>query len=97
MPIKRIDLLTDLETIQYWHIDGDYLFLCCYEGWRYWSYRGRYHCERDMFSTWLVIKDEIKQIYGGLRAPAWVHYRLQYRLRKNAEEIIGDFNDEIPF
>lgn len=95
--LKRIDLLTHLETIQYWHVKGGHLYLCCFEGWRYWSYRGRYTCERDLISTWLVLEDEINQTYGAKRPPSWVYHRLQNRLRETVGEIIEDFNDEIPF
>ena len=96
--VKRIDLLTALETIQYWHVEDDYLYLCCYENWRYWSYRGRYHCERDLVSTWLIIHDEINQIYGAKHMPAWVYKRLTMQFQSPTETIIEDsFNDEIPF
>lgn len=95
--IKRIDLLTHLETIRYWYLDGKYIYLCCFEQGRYWSYRGPYHCERDLISTWLVIHDEIKQIYGGKHAPAWVHQRLVTRELFKPEKTLEDFNDEIPF
>ncbi len=95
--IKRIDLATDLETIKYWRVYDNTIYLCCHEGWRYWSYRGPYHCERDLVSTWLVINDEINQIIGGKKAPAWVYHKMQNKLMGIEPNIIEDFNDEIPF
>ncbi len=94
--IKRIDLTTQLNIIRYWEHKNGKLYLCCFEG-RYWSYYGNYRCESDLFNTYLIIEDEIKQEWGKKHPPQWVHNIMTKELRKEADKIIGDLNDEIPF
>ncbi len=95
--LKRIDLLTHLETIKAYTTRADKITVCCFEGLRYWTYSGKYCCVRDLISTWLVIDDEINQEWGQKHAPKWVRDKMFEEFFGVRDKVIEDFNDEIPF